>query len=71
LVKRNVSSEERKDNIDRTKSLNAFRYDSIGQTFVITEVEQILTNFFVLLPPIFEGRQILLRVSCCAHVQKN
>jgi len=45
--------------------------DPTGQTFVISEVEQILTSFFVLLPPVFEGRQILLHVSCCAHIPKN
>jgi len=45
--------------------------DAIGQTFVISEVEKILTSFFVLLPPVCEGRQILLRASCFAHVQEN
>jgi len=43
--------------------------DPNGQTFVISEVEMILTSFFVLLPPVSEGRQILLRASCCAHVR--
>ena len=45
--------------------------DSIGQTFVITQVEQILTFYFVSLPPVFKERQILLRASCWVHVQKN
>jgi hypothetical protein len=73
-----LSSEERKERIlRRNRVFNVFRCwilkkcDSCGQKFVIADVEQILTSFFALHPPVFEERQILLRAFCCARVRKN
>jgi hypothetical protein len=47
------------------------KYDSSGQQFVMANVEQILTSFFALLPPVFEEKHILLRAFCCARVPRN
>jgi hypothetical protein len=47
------------------------KYESPGQTSVTTDVRQILTSFFALLPSLFDERQFLLRAFHCAHVPKN